>query len=142
MIRQPESNGQRRAIVNRAHIRSIYGDLGLEQQEVTEISVDATDVQTTTTSQSLELDGEIIHDVHRQIVGRCQIPGCHRFLTARTLRMCATPTCRLILCLEHARFHRGEGLWFCHRCYHIVLVKRFFLTLAWLLFRPFVRKVQ
>ena len=134
-------NNQRRQITQRSVIQSPYGDLDLEQNELTVISADGGEVVTTTTTTSLEIDGEIIHDVRSQIIGRCQVENCNRYLTTRTCRCCGNPACRMIMCLEHAKYHKAEGLWFCIPCYKEVRIKRFFLTLLWLIVRPFVRKV-
>lgn len=138
----PGGGEQHRIKRDRAVIQSGRGDISLENEEQTEISENASQVVTTTTVNSLELDGEIIQDIQSQIVGRCQEPTCSQYLTYRTFRECGNPECSKILCHRHARFHRAEGLFFCWECYKWVRIKRFFLILAWLIITPFVERVD
>lgn len=136
----PGDGSQLRINTERATIQSDNGDLTLEQEERTGISPDGGDVTTTTTTTSIEIDGEIIHDIRNQIIGKCQ--ECGQFLTYRTYRCCGDPSCNKILCHHHAKLHTKENNFFCLECYRSIRIKRFFLTIAWIFLAPFVERVD
>jgi hypothetical protein len=137
-INQGNGGSQRRETTNRSIIQSPYGDLVIEQTEQTEISPDGGEIATTKTTTALEIDGEIIRDIRRQIIGKCQEPGCGQFLTRRTFRSCKIPECNKILCHHHAKFHEKEDGYFCFKCCRSVRIKRFFLTFIWIILFPFI----
>jgi hypothetical protein len=137
---QNNGGSQRRTITNRTIIKSPNGDLVVEQEELTNISPDGGETTTTKTTTALEIDGEIIHDIGRQIIGKCQEPGCGQFVTQRTFRNCKNPDCNKILCCHHAKFHEKENGYFCFKCYRSVRIKRFFLTFLWIILFPFTRR--
>lgn len=132
------NGNQHRIKAEQRNIQSSLGDLYLEQNETTTISPTG-DVVTTVTINSRIIDGEKIDSVS-QILGQCQEIDCAQYLTARTIRVCGS--CERILCHNHAKFNRRENLYFCKDCLRSIRIKHFFLTLAWLIIAPFVKRID
>jgi len=136
-MNEPE---QVRSDLKTGRIQSPRGNMELTQIEETRISSDGSIITTKEDTTALEIDGEIIHDILRQIIGKCQEPECGQFLTRRTFRTCGNPDCNKILCHHHARYHSKERAFFCHECYKLIRIKRFFLVLFRIILFPFIRR--
>lgn len=121
-------------------IQSAREGLTQIQSEETQISADGSQLTTQTNTTSLEIDGEIIHDILRQIIGKCQESDCGQYVTRRTFRSCGNPDCNKILCHHHARYHSKERAFFCQDCYKWIRIKRFFLVLFRIILFPFIRR--
>ncbi|MEZ5357193.1 MAG: hypothetical protein R3F48_00090 [Candidatus Zixiibacteriota bacterium] len=136
-----EDQIQQRINRKRVIIESSDGALQSDQDEVIMIAPNGS-VLSITNHKSFELNGEIIHNVKQQIIGRCQIADCRQYLTHRTQRICSEPNCNIILCDNCAKYDPKSNRYFCKKCLKKIKRKRIALITLRIVLSPFVERVR
>ena len=95
------------------------------------------DIETVETDHSIILNGERI-STPADIVGRCQIPECSRYVTHRTAKYCFY--CGLVMCVRCSTWDETDERWLCPLCHRSLRRKRIRKAIVRALLSPFRRK--